>query len=622
MRRNTAKILASAAFGALVLPWTAVGQTIGISIGVRETQTTAAVGEPGGTNNGIEWINRDGQFLTLNDTWQTFTWNFGTDPVLAFAGATANGTLDGTRGVLEHVRLLNGIGSADEFEIFFDNIVNTVGGTPTTITGFEADEPVPALTTDLNGAFMFREPRFSGSTDFNLAATPNVSVPTNLVADTGAQSLRLSWAFLDANPTRWVRLTTFGAPKRPNPTIDYTSGNTLTMRVRGRLLEPAVRFIATGPGPVNWSDPANWNGGTVPGISFATTEVAYFGTAITTPTTVNVDVPISLNTLRLNNANAYTFNTADPLSNNITLAGPLGSTANINAQTGSHVINVPILLTNRTLSVTVGQADAVLQLNGGVNFDSVGTGIGQSLIKEGPGTVVLPSFRSFVDNPDDTPPTPPNPSKTVTVNAGTLRLAQSAGAPVVSRTNRIIMAGTTDAWTGRIDVTNNAIIIDVADPTLGGTDQLSLQENRLKQGFAGGSWNGNGISSSTAAANPGHAVGIVSATDIGSPTTYLGEPIDATTVLIRYTRAGDANLDGITNIGDFSIVGANFNQAGRWATGDVNYDGQVNIGDFSLVAANFNQSAAEPAARGGAVPEPASLSLLAAAGLMGLRRRR
>ena len=622
MRRNTAKVLTSAAFAALVLPWTAAGQTIGVSIGIRETASTAAVGEPGGTANGIEWINRDGQFLTLNDTWQTFTWNFGSDPVLAFAGTTANGTLEFNRGVLEHIRFLNGIGSADQFEIFVDNIVNTVSGTPTTITGFEADEAVPALTSDADGTFMFRQPLFSGSTQTNLAATPNVARVTDTVFDTGLQSLRFAWAFVDANPTRWVRMTTFNSPKRPNPTVDYTAGNTLTMRLRGRLIEPDIRWTQTS-GSGNWSDPANWNGGTVPGISFLGNEVAYFGTVITAPTAVTVDVPIQINTLRLNNPNTITFNTADPVNNTITLTGPLGSTANINSQNGNHVVNAPILLTNRTLSITVTNASDTLSLNGGVNFDSLGTGIGQNLLKEGAGTVVMPAFRSYVDNPDDTPPTPPNPSKTVTVNAGTVKLAPSTGGPVVSRTNRIIMAGTTDAWTGAIDVSNNAIIIDVADPTLGGTDQLSLQENRLKQGYAGGAWNGNGIRSSAAAVTPGHAVGIASTTDIGSPATFLGEPVDATTVLIRYTRAGDMNLDGITNLGDFSILGANYNNPGRWATGDVNYDGLVGIGDFSLLAANYNLSVASDAgARAGAVPEPAALSLVALAGLAGLRRRR
>lgn len=54
---------------------------------------------------------------------------------------------------------------------------------------------------------------------------------------------------------------------------------------------------------------------------------------------------------------------------------------------------------------------------------------------------------------------------------------------------------------------------------------------------------------------------------------------------------GDVNRDLTTNIGDFSIVAANFNTTNRrWTEGDVNGDGQTNIGDFSIVGANFNQT--------------------------------
>jgi hypothetical protein len=81
----------------------------------------------------------------------------------------------------------------------------------------------------------------------------------------------------------------------------------------------------------------------------------------------------------------------------------------------------------------------------------------------------------------------------------------------------------------------------------------------------------------------------VTAAEIGNPATYLGQPIDATTILMRYTRTGDANVDGTTNVLDFALLAANFNNAGtRWGRGDFNYDGTTNIGDFSLLAANFN----------------------------------
>jgi hypothetical protein len=118
-------------------------------------------------------------------------------------------------------------------------------------------------------------------------------------------------------------------------------------------------------------------------------------------------------------------------------------------------------------------------------------------------------------------------------------------------------------------------------------------------------------------------VGYAEASAVGSPATFLGQPVDGTAVLVRYTRQGDANLDGTTGIGDFSLLGANFNQPGKWNSGDFNYDGTTSIGDFSLLAANYNQSAASGVGgRPGAVPEPATLGLLTAAAVLGMRRRR
>lgn len=86
---------------------------------------------------------------------------------------------------------------------------------------------------------------------------------------------------------------------------------------------------------------------------------------------------------------------------------------------------------------------------------------------------------------------------------------------------------------------------------------------------------------------------------------------------------GDANFDGATNIADFSVLGARFNTpASRWSEADFNFDGTTGIADFSLLAARFNNVA--PAARGGAVPEPAAAGLvgLAGFGLLSRRRRR
>ena len=71
---------------------------------------------------------------------------------------------------------------------------------------------------------------------------------------------------------------------------------------------------------------------------------------------------------------------------------------------------------------------------------------------------------------------------------------------------------------------------------------------------------------------------------------------------VAYTLLGDANLDGLVNAADFTILAANFNQpVTGWDQGDFNYDGLVNAADFTDLAANFNQSASGAGASAGDV---------------------
>ena len=206
------------------------------------------------------------------------------------------------------------------------------------------------------------------------------------------------------------------------------------------------------------------------------------------------------------------------------------------------------------------------------------------------------------------------------LTVGTASIAQSF-IPTndgVMAVNSLAIAGGA-APVAQLNVNDDNLIIKYS-----GASPLALTTAQLASGFNGGNWAGNGIRSGTAAGAPNNfALGIVEASDIGSPPTYAGEPIDATTLLIAYTRQGDANLDRVTNIADFAILGANFNTLGRWARGDFNYDGTVGIADFSLLAANFNLNvpADLPLARGGLIPEPAAMTFVAA-GAMLLRRRR
>jgi len=82
---------------------------------------------------------------------------------------------------------------------------------------------------------------------------------------------------------------------------------------------------------------------------------------------------------------------------------------------------------------------------------------------------------------------------------------------------------------------------------------------------------------------------------------------------------GDASLDGVVDLDDFTRLAPAFGMISTWTSGDFNYDGVTDLDDFTTLALNFGRSLPAEVARGSSVPEPAA-SLLALA-CIGRRRR-
>ena len=216
-------------------------------------------------------------------------------------------------------------------------------------------------------------------------------------------------------------------------------------------------------------------------------------------------------------------------------------------------------------------------------------------------------------------------SAELSIFGGTLRIAPNGTDAATSVVGSLSIPGS-PAPAATLDLTNNKLVIDYA------TDSpLLAVRDLIGSGYANGSWSGTGISSSTAAANPGYALGYAesSALFTNFPATFGGQSVDDTAVLLGYTLYGDANLDGQVNLQDFNRLASNFGASGSgvWSQGDFNYDGNVNLQDFNRLASNFGLSASGPgvtpqdwSALAAAVPEPAA-ALPGALMLWGLRRR-
>jgi fibronectin-binding autotransporter adhesin len=217
--------------------------------------------------------------------------------------------------------------------------------------------------------------------------------------------------------------------------------------------------------------------------------------------------------------------------------------------------------------------------------------------------------------------------------------------------------------------------------TLGAGSLLNIRNNSLTLNYSGSPnaairnyissaynvngtlWSGTtGITSSNAAANPGHrSIAFADGTDgvvINLPAGVSaaipgGGQLPAGYELITSAFPGDGNLDGKVDFNDFVLISTHFLASDiNWDHGNFNYDGVVDFNDFVVLSTNFGEgvtggdgtgaTAAELAqfnsmatsygiskaqiaawdATISTLPEPTSASLLMAAGFLLLRRRK
>lgn len=348
-----------------------------------------------------------------------------------------------------------------------------------------------------------------------------------------------------------------------------------------------------------WSDANNWNGG-VPNSQIA---VARFLGDITAQRTLTNDAAHTVQGLIFDNPHGYIIDGAQPIIIKTTASTIRGFIDNIS---GSHIVSAPI---NFMSDTTIRVAANGLTLSGDLNAGGVG------LRKIGAGEVGMKHIRAdsmaIVEGKVTILPRPNNSDP-----AGTSKLRELA-----------LAGGATPTVT--LDISNTAFVIDYS-----GDSPLQLIRSQIISGYAAGTWNGPGITSTNAAVF-GFAIGYGEASNIfgAFPANFVGQQADNSSLLFRMTRFGDADLNGVVSLFDFNRLAANFGIGGAlWTQGDFTYDGFVNLFDFNRLAANFGllvgsdgPTPADWAALAAAVPEPGSalsMMMLAMGSLLRFRRRR
>ena len=383
-----------------------------------------------------------------------------------------------------------------------------------------------------------------------------------------------------------------------------------------------------------WTTAGNWIGGVPDGVGRSANFEGSLVTPGNAPATITLDGDKTLGTIRFDNT---VNNPASGSVNSYVIAQGSGGTlifnngtagrGSITVRNGTHTISAPVRFeTGTDIDVTNDgniRLSGPVTVNGGVRV--VKTGLGPARIT-GPITLatgaVLGSRGGAL-----TVATVSGTGGIDVENGGRINVA--ANGRTVVRVSQLNVASA-----GTFDLNDNNLILDVS--AANAQSELDRLETLVRQGRNGGSWTGNGITSTAARDQAQHATGLalIRNSDDGGATpiftSFEGQAVDANDLIAKYTYNGDANLDGIINADDYFRIDQGFlTQPANpsYRQGDFNYDGRVNADDYFLIDYAFlaqGQPLAGGVLQAVAVPEPglASIGALAVMGLLGRRRAR
>jgi uncharacterized lipoprotein YddW (UPF0748 family) len=373
-------------------------------------------------------------------------------------------------------------------------------------------------------------------------------------------------------------------------------------------------------GSESWQNAANWQG-PVPNAVGATANLFRRATG---NSTITLASNITLGRLNIdNNAASYTVGGNAQISFDVTS----GSAEIDVVNRGTHTISTT---TVRLLDNLIVDVDRASTLSISSNLTST---VGRTLTKTNDGTLNLAGTINLTSG------------STLAVAGGVLNLSASAGALTAAPRLGLTVSGgevnvsvsqrlttVTVGAGGEMNLTGSGQTLAANTLTVSGL--LDSGTADLLVTYSGGS----PIAALIAAIASGN---IVSAGEVGGLSTYLavaeaadlgltefnGITIDDTTVILKHSYVGDANLDGQVDALDYERIDLAIGNTGVLgvAQGDLNYDGTVDALDYEQVDLNIGNGVGGPLGGGlGAVfvPEPTGAGLLLGAVCVLARRRR
>jgi hypothetical protein len=302
------------------------------------------------------------------------------------------------------------------------------------------------------------------------------------------------------------------------------------------------------------------------------------------------------------------------VNGDLTIAGHYGAsfvqTGGTTTVHGAFVTSGQVTMSGGSFSAAATRNDdGTIVQTGGTSFLGPLSGIGSVSVGATAGAAAHMTVTSLVDY------------RATIQNTGTLTIASNI-ARFTSTVTNVTLSGS-----GTLDLTNQELLIRFPAP---GTIKAALAS--AYNGSGNQDWSGPGLTSSLARANPqkytvAYAVFNDRSAQDANVRLVDGTLPSNTSMVVRATLTGDANMDGTVNFFDLAQLLAykyNTGQAASYTDGDLNYDGVVDFFDITtLLSANYNTGesftgslapgvAATPTA---ITPEPCAIAtaLLAAA---------